>query len=127
MSMTPGTKKRGVPAYYALLYPNLLEIAHNCGYALALHGSLGRDMDVIAVPWIEHAVTAEELVERLLSGVGGWMYGALGNRMDEIKPHGRRAWSLFLGNGAGYIDISVMPLVPGVATPEPYTEGDGDE
>jgi len=31
----------------------------DCGYAIAPHGSLARDLDVIAVPWTEDAVSAE--------------------------------------------------------------------
>ena len=39
--------------YAAALYPDLAEIAREHGYALAVHGSLARDFDLIAVPWRE--------------------------------------------------------------------------
>lgn len=38
---------------YAALYPSLAEIARTHGWALAVHGTLGRDMDLICVPWTE--------------------------------------------------------------------------
>jgi hypothetical protein len=46
---------------YMELLPKLREIAKSNGYALALHGSVKRDMDVIAVPWIEDVSNPYEL------------------------------------------------------------------
>lgn len=42
-------------AAYAAFYPMLCQIARRHGYALAIHGSLHRDLDLIAVPWVEEA------------------------------------------------------------------------
>ena len=106
------------PALYSLLYPSMVAVARAHGYALALHGSLARDMDLIAAPWAEDAVPAEELVEAICQDIGGMILG--GGRRDPLsgdfvphqdpveKPHGRLAWALHLTGGA-YIDISVMP------------------
>lgn len=44
----PGQRRPGFATYYALLYPTLVEIGKKYGYAVALHGSLARDLDVIA-------------------------------------------------------------------------------
>lgn len=31
------------------------EVARGCGYAIGLHGSMKRDVDLIAVPWTDEA------------------------------------------------------------------------
>ena len=41
------------PSYYAIMFEPLKKIAIKYGYNLVLHGSLNRDMDLIAIPWIE--------------------------------------------------------------------------
>lgn len=95
------------PAYMAM-YPYFAEAARRCGYALAIHGTMVRDLDLIAVPWVDEAKTAEELVEALREAARGWLVDdADGVRVTQ-KPHGRRAWSIHLDDG--YIDLSVMPL-----------------
>lgn len=41
------------PFYAAGLYPKLADIFRSHGYALAVHGSVGTDFDLIAVPWVK--------------------------------------------------------------------------
>lgn len=98
------------PSMYAILIPNLVEIARELGYAIGLHGSMARDLDLIAVPWVEEAVPPEELVQAIASRLGFILEGP--PRSPEDKPHGRRAWSLILC-GEAYVDLSVLPLRPG--------------
>lgn len=94
--------------YYATLYPRLREVAAQHGYALALHGSLQKDLDVLAVPWVEDASPVQELVEALVERCGGFLTGP---PYERAKPHGRAAWSIMLGGCVGgYVDLSVMPL-----------------
>lgn len=91
---------------YATLYPRLREVARQQGYALALHGSLVKDLDVIAVPWTEEAVPPDELIKALVECVGGMLEpGGLTKRL-----HNRWAATIRLVGIAGYIDLSVMPL-----------------
>jgi len=105
-----------IPAYYAILFQGLADVARECGYALSLHGSLARDMDLIAVPWIEDAVPADQLVEALCVRAGARMpesrqdaeRGDFTGINPQPKPHGRLAWSIQFGGGP-YIDLSVMP------------------
>lgn len=93
-------------AAYAIMYPQLCAVARPLGYALALHGSLQRDMDLLAAPWTETAVPADELAQALRDAVDGVFVGESTN-----KPHGRRAWTIiFQVWGDGFIDLSVMPL-----------------
>lgn len=100
-----------LPVAFTLLYARLLHVARDCGYTLALHGSMRRDLDLIAVPWIEEAVTAEELVSRIMASSSSF-----GRKTESAvcKPHGRRCWILHLGGGP-YIDLSVMPVAAGTS------------
>lgn len=100
---------------HQILYPALREVARRHGYALALHGSLERDIDYLAVPWTEKAASPFELVRDVVlvvENVLGWtMWGSRTTLFTpEQKPHGRLAWSIILG--ATYIDLSVMPPTP---------------
>lgn len=111
---------------YALLIPELMEAGREVGYAIAIHGSMARDLDIVAVPWTEEAVSAERLVMHLMAAVDGHLVN--GSRKKAIdgkpegewervpaaepiaKPHGRLGWSFHLGHQGMYVDISVMPL-----------------
>lgn len=95
-----------------LLIEPLRVVARSHGYALAVHGSLARDIDVVAVPWTAEAVEAEALVAALaaeVERVNGHVYFRDRDKNPTEKPHGRRAWAIHLGGGP-YIDLSVMPL-----------------
>jgi hypothetical protein len=78
---------------------------HQAGYALALHGSLAKDLDVLAAPWTAAAVSAEELVRVICEAAGGFVdpHG------PKAQPHGRWSWAIHLGSTGGYVDLSVMP------------------
>jgi hypothetical protein len=96
-------------------------IAREHGYALAVHGSLARDIDMVAVPWTEQAGEPEGL----LLDLKGAMVGLFGRaRLDPSegwneKPHGRLAKSIhiYCEGHFFYFDISVMPRVPKVEEP----------
>jgi hypothetical protein len=92
--------------YYPLL-PQLRAVARECGYALGLHGSVSRDLDLIAVPWTDTAFEGVVLAEALRAAVDG-VFRA-NDENPTAKPHGRQAWRIFIG-GKLYIDLSVMPL-----------------
>ena len=108
---------------YTLLLPQLMEAGREVGYAVAVHGSMARDLDLIAVPWTEEAVSAERLVMHLMAAVDGKLRN--GSRQSEgnwvrvpgsepaIKAHGRQAWTIHLGNEGLHLDVSVMPLCAG--------------
>lgn len=96
---------------YAVLFTGLSDIVRSHGYALAAHGSMQTDMDVVAIPWTEGATSAEELVEGIveyLSVFSMLVDGEVKRYGPEQKPHGRVAWVLALGYGA-QLDISIMP------------------
>lgn len=94
------------PGLFAIMYPRLVEVARARGYALTVHGSMARDLDVVAVPWTDRAAEPFVLAEALRDRVGG--VGHNGWPLPRAKPHGRLAWSIHLGGGP-YIDLSVVP------------------
>lgn len=52
-------------AFYASLYPKARKIAADHGYALAIHGSLDSDMDLVAVPWTDDCSLPSKLVDAI--------------------------------------------------------------
>lgn len=85
------------------------------GYALAEHGSLARDIDLVAVPWTDDAASATEVAEAIRAAAatanGGVAFIARSSSdASVVKPHGRLCWSFHLGGGP-YVDLSVMPRV----------------
>lgn len=102
--------------YYLTYLDRAKKAAHDLGYCLAVHGSMERDLDLLAVPWVEAAAEPEALAEAVRDGVNGrFEQGREGRPNPTQRPHGRLAWSILLGqdedNFAGaYVDLSVMPL-----------------
>jgi hypothetical protein len=107
--------------FHRLIEP-LREVARQNGYALAVHGSLARDIDLIAVPWADVCAEPVALAEQIMlkarevnEGIAFMaphedsMWRQAGS--PGAKPHGRLVWSFHLGGGP-YIDLSVMPKRP---------------
>ncbi len=98
--------------FYESLKPIIKDAAWNCGYAVGFHGSLKRDMDVMAMPWIEHASSPEDLRDAIAGATGGHAYARW-----TPKPHGRLACSIIFQTHVDYkhkwpnpwVDLSVMP------------------
>lgn len=75
-------------AFYLSVIPKIKEAARHCGYAIGVHGSLRRDLDLIAVPWTENYSDKNRLAEHIQRVSCGFTM----TKYDwEIKPHGRMA------------------------------------
>lgn len=102
------------------LIPFLRETARTHGYALAVHGSLSRDIDLVAIPWTTDAVSSWDLAMAMVLTATKAKGRPVAYGTDERdsgldiprKPHGRVCWVIHLDNGV-YIDLSIMPRVPG--------------
>jgi hypothetical protein len=93
------------PFYAAGLYPKLAEIFRLHGYALAVHGSLASDLDLIAVPWIESASDPQLVAEEINA-----TFAAEFSKTDsDPRPHGRIAYKLSLSFANCALDISFTP------------------
>lgn len=106
-------------AAYCALYPMLLQVAQDHGYALAVHGSLHRDFDLIAIPWVKEASEPLALIQAFKEATRAVTHHEMADKEfpdcnPTKKPHGRVAYSLHVTNHGmygGYLDISVMPLI----------------
>ena len=101
--------------------------ARELGYALGVHGSAERDLDVIAAPWTEDAVAALDLAVELRNEVGrvlGFTV-ALGGPHPKAPPHphGRVGYAIHLVSpeamtvgeddsiSSPYIDLAILPRI----------------
>lgn len=86
------------PSYapvYAAMYAELAVFFRLRGYALAIHGSLRRDFDLIAVPWVESPISPDVVLAALQEE---FAIKAVGEPTD--KGHGRTAYSISVGWGS---------------------------
>ena len=110
------TRSNTYALVYALVLPKIQDIANALGYALCVHGSMQRDLDIVLVPWVYGAESPEKVVTALQRSLRGLKRNHFLGQ-PEVKPHGRLSWSFYLSElGASkakgpYIDISVMPLL----------------
>lgn len=89
--------------------PDIKEACETCGYAIAVHGSLKRDIDLVAVPWSDFATSAEVLIYWIEKYTG--LFYIDDGTNPTIKPHGRKAWTLHQHGFRTYFDISVAGRV----------------
>lgn len=97
--------------------PHLRDAARANGYALAVHGSLSRDLDLIAAPWTSQAAPLDEIVTALAEATKkatGWGHvsGRSDNSWRTDKPHGRVAVTI-LASAELSLDISFLPTIEG--------------
>jgi hypothetical protein len=109
---------RSLASIYATMVPVVREVAVRHGYAVGVHGTMSRDLDLIAVPWVINAEPPEVLAAAVKEAIAGYDQARphfLKN--PEKKPHGRLAWSWYFTEqdakfGTGpYLDFSVMPIL----------------
>lgn len=108
-------------AAYVAIYPTLCQISKDHGYALCIHGSVHRDFDLVAVPWVEEASEPLELIKAIKEATGAITQSIATDHLipecgPRPKPHGRVAYALHVsphGGYGGYFDISIMPKMEG--------------
>lgn len=110
------------PAFYALCYQQLQSVAREMGYNLLIHGSMDRDMDLVAVAWVDNPKPHIEVlnafsdtlgVERPTNPLGFDDY------LFSMLPAGRSSYIINLNRGGlfngffdeqMYLDISFTPM-----------------
>ena len=102
---TPQGRKK----LYLSLLPIIRKIARKSGYAVGVHGSMARDLDLIAVPWRSGAVMAETLAYRIHQATSrrACTRPEL-KKFRRPKPRGRVAYTLIIGPKGAYIDLSIV-------------------
>jgi len=96
--------KEELKKLYLSLLPIIKNVARKSGYAIGIHGSLERDLDLIAVPWKRKCISPRLLANKIQKACCD-TYEA--NPKAFMKPHGRTGYVLHIGTYA-YIDLSVM-------------------
>lgn len=100
---------------YSQILPKIRAVAKTMGYAVAIHGTMQRDLDLLAVPWVENAVEPIALVKAFADIVDGYVIGDTADNRGGLserptqQPHGRLSWNIIWG-GKAFVDLSVMPL-----------------
>lgn len=117
MSWTHVHNKDELEAFYRSILANIKTEAEYHGYAIAVHGSLRRDLDLIAVPWrVDHA-DKDDLARAIQEAACGFPQESY---QWERKPCGRLAVSFPVcwternegfpnETNLGHIDLSLMP------------------
>lgn len=92
---------------YGRIYTMVRKLAWEEGYAIGLHGSFTRDLDMIAVPWEDgRNCKPEKLIARIVQATG--MREAQGKPGE--KPHGRKVWTLLMPEFGDprFVDLSIV-------------------
>ena len=92
---------------YIGAYKELAEIARSHGYAMAVHGSLARDMDLICIPWADAAAEPQVVVDEITEKFAF-------KEVDEppsVREHGRVVYTLAVSFGDCFIDLSFTPRI----------------
>lgn len=99
----------GRAVFYAAMWEDLRNAALDCGWALALHGSLKSDMDIMAMPWVEEAKPVEEMIKALSDCFTESDFIMKDHHTKPYygKPHGRIVYTLSIWADF-YLDVSVM-------------------
>jgi len=97
----------GRAVFYAVLWPDFRSAALELGWALALHGSMSSDMDIMGMPWTEDARPVEELVEKISDCIGHTVWKDYHLEPHYGKPHGRIVYT-FAISGDWYLDLSII-------------------
>ena len=98
-----------ISPWYAAMLSKMDRIAWRHGYALAVHGSMTRDLDLIAVPWVEDASNHDALLSDLQEFiVANTDIKADGPFRPTVKPHGRMAYTIPMGYKGHCLDVSIM-------------------
>jgi hypothetical protein len=108
-----GKRREGFAALYALVYPIVVDVGREHGYAMGLHGSLARDLDVIAAPWVHEPSDPGDVVADIchrLGAIAGEDLCTVPPERGPAKPH-REAWTVVLQGGA-FLDISFARTDP---------------
>jgi hypothetical protein len=109
------------PGLYALFYENLKEIAKNYGYNLVLHGSMNRDLDLIAIAWVDNPKDEFLMIMAFDDYLRGLSYNNKKYYSFSILPGNRHNYIININRGDKrgewlkfdeqyYLDISVIPI-----------------
>ena len=98
----------GRAAFYACMWNDIRQCAMDSGWAVALHGSLTSDMDIMAMPWVEEADTFECLIDKISKLFPDNDLSSQYVIAYDEKPHQRVVATIPIFSDF-YLDISTIP------------------
>jgi len=98
--------KHNNASFWVFHYGELRRIAAESGWAIAVHGSLVNDLDLMAMPWVENHISADELAQRFADSMPeSWRRPYVKSKPGD-KPNGRIVYTIFMNDT--YIDMNVI-------------------
>lgn len=115
------------PAFYSYVYEELKIIALRSGYNLLLHGSMNRDLDLVAIAWSPTTYSYYKMIMEMTEYLGGEIMFETEEDRARFgrKYHGRRNFVINFNRGGYrdwekpkgayvpdpmyYLDISIIP------------------
>lgn len=104
-------------SFFLSVLPKIRAAARKCGYAIGVHGSMRRDLDLIAAPWVADHADKDTLAREIHLAACGMTQSSYNWTSVPMKPCGRVGtvfpvcWSEYDAPSAGHIDLAVMPDV----------------
>ncbi len=122
LASSPATVELGGLTYgiidpdYARVFTIARCLAWAEGYALMMHGSFTRDLDLVAIPWADRTCEPEHLVRRILDAAN--LRITAPDTGDKL--HGRMAWTLSFKTFGDprFIDLSITPRLQKFSKPD---------
>ena len=109
------------PNFYSYCFEELKIIAKRNGYNLVVHGSMNRDLDLIAIPWEDHISDVDDMIKEFAEYLDAEIM-PLSEDQRKCFPHGRESRVLnmmrsftpfgnFTEDKQYYLDISIIPVL----------------
>ena len=97
----------GRTSFYACMWEDIRQCAMDYGWAVALHGSLSSDMDIMAMPWVEDAKPFPLVVYAISQLFKGNVLAEQFTITYNEKPHNRVVATIPIFADF-YLDISTI-------------------
>lgn len=110
------------PQFYSVCLGDLQQISRDMGYNLVIHGSMNRDMDLVAIAWTDDPKTPLELIHAFSDYFGTEKFNNKEHYLYSILPGGRQSYIIQLNRKGKlindewvdpeyYLDISFTPQI----------------
>jgi acyl carrier protein len=116
-AITATPPHEGTPTVYGIVDPDYARVfskarclAWSEGFTCTMNGSFTRDLDLLLVPWEEHAADPQHLVNRIVDACDLHFINGDQGKVPSKRPHGRLSWTLMFKsfNDPRFIDVSVF-------------------
>src|SRR5690349_18101681 len=101
----PEIKKplKAKPLFYSYCFAALQEIARDFGYNLLIHGSMNRDLDLVAVPWVNDPKPELELIQTFHKHLCGFVFMNAPEDTDDTRVLNSYGHSILPGGRSNYV------------------------